>query len=101
VDDVIDSRPDPDPSSDINRDKKTVPLVCSEEQSDPEERRIDSRSGVDAATARTCGAVLAEVFMNRARRCVDDLRARGAEVTALERIVETVQVRTRCVGAAS
>jgi len=103
VDDVRDAFAQAAGTSDLSRNKKTVPLVFFRSQRTREGRSRakmgalpDGVSGhprqeVHRSEAHLYGAIVAEAYLNRAKRRLARLKARHLAVQGLERLVQSLE----------
>jgi len=107
IDDLRDACPAQDLDADLMRHKKTLPVVffcnslternpevvCSIIPPDACERtRSDARHEFEASGAQVFGAIAAEVFLNRAKSNLTDIKNRLGTVGNLERLLRSFEI---------
>ncbi len=104
VDDVKDACPYDGGDGDLFQGKKTAPIAFFLGSMEPPqaissvdaarwqlpEERAQMREQYQVSGASAFGMILAEVFLNRARSLLQEMKGRGLEVQALESIYDTV-----------
>ena len=111
IDDLRDACPAQGQHSDLSQNKKTVPLVffynsladrhCEGRsgtmppQAAMEAAGLDIRREYETSGAQAFGAIIAETFLNRAKRNLAELRDHLETVQTLEHLLTTVEITSQ------